>query len=85
MSATSTAESRRLAPLRSTKASVAKQNGSVSAGSPHGVNSEAKAPNMRAASTPQPTARRPDRQVSTKNTPPMANAASKELKPQRPL
>ena len=85
MSATSTAVSLSLVPFSSTKASVAKTNGSVRAGSPHGVKSEAIAPNSIAASTAQPTASTPDRHVSTKNTPPTASAASNELNPQRPL
>jgi hypothetical protein len=74
-----------LAPFKSTNASVAKQKGNVRAGSPHGVKSEAIAPNSNAASTAQPTASNPDLHVSTKNTPPTASAASKELNPQRPL
>ena len=49
------------------------------------MKSEAIAPNSSAANTAQATARTPDRTLSTKNTPPMASAASNELKPHRPL
>ena len=49
------------------------------------MNSEAIAPKSSAARTAQATASMPDRQVSTKNTPPTASAASNELKPHRPL
>ena len=49
------------------------------------MNSEAIAPNSIAANTAHATASTPDRNVSTKNTPPTASAASKELKPHRPL
>ena len=85
MSATSIGSSLFETPLSRTNVSVAKTNGSVSAGRPHGMNSVAIAPNRSAASTAQATASRPDLQLSTKNTPPMASAASNELKPQRPL
>ena len=59
MSATSTWPSLSLVPFKSTKASVAKTKGSVRAGSPHGVNSDATAPNSIAASTAQATASTP--------------------------
>ena len=50
------------------------------------MKSEAIAPNSIAAKhARRPTARIADRQLSTKKTPPIASAASKELKPQRPL
>ena len=65
MSATSMGSSFGVEPFMSTNVSVAKQNGSVSAGSPYGVNSEASAPNSSAAKIAQPIAITPDRHVST--------------------
>ena len=85
MSSTATGSSFVEAPLSSANASVAKQKGKVRAGRPHGVNSAPIAPNSSAASTAHATASTPDLTVSTKNTPPIASAASNELNPQRPL
>ena len=85
MSSTATGSMTDEAPFSRTNASVAKQKGSVRAGRPQGMKSEAIAPNSNAASTPHITASTPDLQESTKKTPPMASAASNELKPQRPL
>ena len=85
MSAISIGSSLSDAPFSRTKASVAKTNGSVRAGRPHGVNSDAIAPNSSAARIAHATASRPDLTVRTKKTPPTASAASNELKPHRPL
>ena len=65
MSSTSTGTSRLLVRFMTVNASVPNQNGSVRAGRPHGVKSEAIAPNSSAVNAAHATANSPDLRVST--------------------
>jgi hypothetical protein len=66
MSSTSTGTSRLLVRFMTVNASVPKQNGSVRAGRPHGVKSEAIAPNSSAVNAAHATANSPDLHVSNR-------------------